>query len=172
VRHSPRRVYELRSIKVESWSSVVDEPTAKHRPDDWHVMPNSWLAYASAGFAVGTIDQLEPFHVSASVSVLGGPCSTLPTAVQFVALTHATPVNTRVPKPSGLGTIDHVAPFHRSMIVLPLSRKNVFDEPTAKQFVVDVHATLFSEVRSSLEFGLATSDHVVPFQRSTIVLLE
>ena len=63
------------------------------------------------------------------------------------------------------GAIDQTDPFHRSISVwLPPPA------PVAKHSVVDGHDTPNSWVFSTpASFGLATTDHDVPFQRSVSV---
>jgi hypothetical protein len=71
-----------------------------------------------------------------------------------------------LPGPFGLGTTDHAEPFHDSTNVcagpLPV-------EPTATQFVTEVHATPASKLCVGDGFGLGTTAQVVPFHHSVRV---
>ena len=111
-----------------------------------------------------------PFHCS----TIPGPVTVgpLPTATQFVDDSHAMPFKP-VPFESGLGlaTIDHLAPSQRSTSVL-LADDDVEELPTAKQLVVVGHDTSASELPDALAaLGLATIDHVAPFQCSISVFV-
>jgi hypothetical protein len=129
------------------------------------------------GFVVATINHFDPFQ--RSTSVRGGPnwkrpgvdCDE-PTAVQLVALAHETSASELKPRGRlGLGTIDHVLPFQRSINVAGSSGPPMSLKPTAKQLVALVHATLLSMLPEPIAgLGLVTIDHFVPFQRSINVL--
>jgi hypothetical protein len=71
-----------------------------------------------------------------------------------------------LPGPFGLGTTDHAEPFHDSTNdcagPLPV-------EPTATQFVTEVHATPASKLCVGDGFGLGTTAQVVPFHHSVRV---
>jgi hypothetical protein len=108
------------------------------------------------------------------VSVCVGPVDWKePTAMQPVVLVHATLVsvaNVRLPG-FGLTASDHAEPFQRSMSVFGLAP--VVTSPTAKQLVVLGHETLAKLLTPAPEgFGLETTDHCVPFQRSTRVFVD
>jgi hypothetical protein len=95
-----------------------------------------------------------------------------PTASQFTALVHDTPVKMLKTALAGLGVarIDHVEPFQRSANVL--LELGVEYEPTAKQLVALEHDTALRETSvAPIGVGVATIDHVDPFQRSTSDLL-
>jgi hypothetical protein len=69
----------------------------------------------------------------------------------------------------GLDMTDHDAPFQRSTSVFIADE--VSYQPTAKQLLVPGHDTPFNALRVAFSgFGLATTDHAVPFQRCTNVL--
>ena len=109
--------------------------------------------------------QRVPFHRSMTAGpVTVGP---VPTATQLVENLQATPFRPPlVGTEAGLPTIDHVAPFHRSI-------KAVVPElPTAKQLVVVGHDTSASELSvAPATFGLVLIDHFEPFQRSINVFV-
>ena len=82
-------------------------------------------AVDSEEVALDTIDPLVPFHRSTSVLGFVKSSLALPTAMQNVVLTHDTSASvfsssppTPVPTRFGLGTTDHVEPFHRVMNVI------------------------------------------------------
>src|SRR5437016_633898 len=129
-------------------------------------------ANGAAGFGLATTDHALPFHRSVSVVVASPRVPAVPTAKQNVALTHDAPDNElpSVEWPGrmrlGLGTIDHVLPFHRSVSVRAPSPLL----PTAKQLVVPVHDTSASALTAPPDgLGLGTIDHALPFHRSTSV---
>jgi hypothetical protein len=66
----------------------------------------------------------------------------------------------------GLGTTDHVVPFHDSIRVLlgPLTVRLWL--PTAVHAVAETHDTLERKLRVALGLGLGTTDHAVPFHDS------
>jgi hypothetical protein len=70
------------------------------------------------GLGVGLIDQVVPFHLSASVW-LALPVNDVPTATQYDEFTQDTANRWLSMTPSGLGDglIDQVAPFHTSTSV-------------------------------------------------------
>ena len=117
------------------------------------------------GIGLPSSVQRVPFHRSMTAGPLTvGP---LPAATQLVEDVQATPfrpplVGTEV----GLPTIDHFAPFHRSI------KTAVPELPTAKQLVDVGHDTSASELSvAPATFGLATIDHFAPFQRSINVVV-
>src|SRR5215469_251878 len=94
------------------------------------------LLLAAGLFTLGTIDHLAPFHDSISVSPPPVVVVESPTAVQAVADTHDTAERSPPARPLfGLGTIDHLVPFHDSTSVLPVRVRR----PTAVQSVADTH---------------------------------
>lgn len=113
------------------------------------------------------INHLLPFQCSTSVEPLPSPPT--PTAVQFVADTHDTPVSD--PSPDGLGDrmIDHLLPFRRSTSVEPR-----LPRPTAVQSVADTHDTpvsagLTATLPKSGGLGEGVIDQADPFHCSTSV---
>ena len=85
-----------------------------------------------------------------------------------MAAGQVTPLKTVPVDPEGVGlvTIDQLVPFQRSITVTVFAA--VVADPTAKQFVVLVHATPLKTVPvAAAGFGLATTDQLVPFHRST-----
>jgi hypothetical protein len=110
------------------------------------------------GLGVVWIDQLVPFHCSASVPVLE-----LPTAVHAVLDVHDTPESGA---PDGLGVvwIDQLVPFHCSASV------PVLELPTAVHAVLDVHDTPESQLEVAPDgLGVVWSDQLVPFHCSASV---
>ena len=119
------------------------------------------------GFGLTTVDHLAPFQCSTKVLNEAFSDSGLvaenPTAEQSVAVAHDTPTSTPSVDPVGLGlgTMDQLDPFQRSMSVA----ENVL--PTAKQLFADVHETPARPAPTSpAGCGLGTIDHVEPFHRS------
>ena len=117
------------------------------------------------GLGAVAIDQLVPFHCSASG--VGAEAEVeLPTAKQLVALVHETPFNALdvVPPGFGLAPIDHVEPFHCSTSVA--GPEAVVTLPTATQFVESTHATPPRVVSvAAAGTGIDSTDQVDPFQR-------
>jgi hypothetical protein len=146
---------------VNTWKDASNAPpTAKQFVALVHDTPDS-----KPDTAFPVIDHAMPFHRSMSVFELKRFSPTCPTAKQWVVLVHDTPKRELLePATEGLATIDHVAPFIRS-IKVPFP-----DLPTAKQLVVLVQETLASELLDApAGLGLATIDQLVPFQRSMSV---
>ena len=121
---------------------------------------------APLGLGVVWMDQLVPFHLSASVVVLVP--LTYPTAMHPVAV-HETPANWGDPPPPGLGVVCtvQVEPFHASASVV-CTPPEVARNPTASQLVVDVHDTPVRDIESA-DRGVAWMLHVVPFHVSARV---
>jgi len=147
-------------------------PTAKQLVILEHSTPPRSLFVASTGLGLATIAHVVPFHCSTNVDPRPLGPALKPTAKQLVVSTHDTPKSADWVAPLGLGlvTIAQVVPFQRSTNVFSTE----FDlSPTAKQLVVSTHDTASSSalVEPSVGFGLPTIDHLVPFQRSTNVLL-
>src|SRR6476646_9984222 len=119
------------------------------------------------GFGIGRIVQLVPFHRWTNVRQLFSAMY-VPTAMQLVALTHETPlrIDEVAPGGFGLGTIDQLPPFHRSIKVLVVVL--VEYEPTAKQLMVLAQDTPFNVATkfAGSMTGLGWVDQAVPFQRS------
>ena len=75
-----------------------------------------------AGFTGLAKLQTLPFHCSASGLTSVSPGPVMPTATQNEGPAHDTPSSSLLPAPAGfgLGTIDHVEPFHCSISVFSL----------------------------------------------------
>jgi hypothetical protein len=88
------------------------DPTAAHAWGELHEMLLRSLNTAPAGSRVGWIDQLFPFHSSASVP----PPYAYPTAVHTVSELQDTPSSWLGVDPFGSGvvSIDQLVPFHAS----------------------------------------------------------
>ena len=132
-----------------------------------HATPSKTVCVEPAGFGVVAIDQLVPFHFSTNDRSTPLTVES-PTAKQTVALVHATPLRSVTVEPVGFGLLEiaHVVPFQRSTSepVTPLTVAS----PTARQFVVLVHATpLRTVLPEPVGLGLLTIDQAVPFHRST-----
>jgi len=122
-----------------------------------------------------TIDHVLPFQRSISVVVADVWAENVwmePTAKHEVLVGHETEstAGTVVVVRVGPGTIDHAAPFQCSMNGSK-GKKPLEKEPTAKQFFAVAHATPANSLPpdASDGRGLGTTDHAVPFQRSTSV---
>jgi hypothetical protein len=115
--------------------SIRDPPTAMQAEAEVHDTPSR-----PPELGLGTTDQVVPFHCSIRDDTeKGAVCMVeLPTAVQAVADEHETATSLELPT-LGLGTIDHVDPFHCSMRV-EVTTLNSY-EPTAVQDVAEVHET-------------------------------
>ena len=100
----------------------------------------------------------------------------LPTAKQLAALAQETPCRSLTPGAEafgvglrlGLGTIDHVDPFQRSISV-PIS--SAWYMPTAKQFFALVQETALSVLGQLALFGLFRIAQLLPRHTSMSVLL-
>jgi hypothetical protein len=155
--------------KVEPKSETT-KPVVKQVVEVEHVTPINRVSSTPAGFGLGKTDHCVPFHNSIS-DVVVAPRSTSPTAKQRVAVLHATALSVgTVPLGmAGLVISDHAEPFHRSMMGADVG---LVMDPTAKQRV-PMHVTPCSMLTvEPTGFGLATTDHFVPFQCSTSVLIE
>ena len=149
--------------------SVPDVPTAMHIPVPAHATPDHFGTVAPGGVGLVTIDHAVPFQRSIKV-VWVVPVFVDPTAKQVVGSGHATAWRALVVAPDGFGlvTIDHAVPFHRSMSVLVV--EPVVENPTATQFVADVHLTERSRLDAApATLGVDCSAHVEPFQRTATV---
>src|SRR5207302_341629 len=85
-----------------------------------------------------------------------------------------TPLRLLSPQPGGLGlglgTIDQLMPFHRSMRGTTAPELLAMETPTAKQLVVPVHDTPYSALYLAPGgLRLGTIDQLVPLHRSTSV---
>ena len=126
------------------------------------------------GLTVVWIDQVVPFHLSASVKRPLVLLSKLPTAVHMVEEEHETAASWVNSDPAGLGVdrIVQVVPFQASarVTVLPPPPDGV-EDPTAMQAVALAHETPTRLL--SLEpatFGVGTMLQMVPFQLSASVV--
>jgi hypothetical protein len=132
-----------------------------------HDTPYRMFLLELPGFGIERIVQLVPFHRWTNVRQLFSEMY-VPTAMQLVALTQETPlrIDEVAPGGFGLGTIDQLPPFQRSIKVLVVVL--VEDEPTAKQLVVLAQDTPFNVATmfAGSMTGLGWVDHAVPFQRS------
>jgi hypothetical protein len=105
------------------------------------------------------------------------PCSArvfapeLPTAQQSELLTQATPERTLDVDRFGLGvgTIDHVAPFHCSARVGPIPVVWLEATPTAQQSEVLTQATPERKLTDEVVLGVGTMDQALPFHCSANV---
>ena len=170
------------SMSVDHCGPVKASPTATQLVGVEHDTPDSCVDFESAGFALVTWVHTVPFQCASSeYPPEAKEDAKLPTAKQLFALGHDTLDNVLKSAPGlGLFTIDHVAPFQRSMSVKvfvpsPEPPATLSSPPTAKQLVAVAHDTL--DRKSSLRMyggcsarlGLGTIDHLAPFQRSTRV---
>ena len=71
---------------------LVNCPTASHDDAVLHETSLSWLAVAPAGFGVLWMDQVPPFHTSATVSMVP-PLLKLPTASHDDAVLQEMPLS-------------------------------------------------------------------------------
>ena len=113
---------------------------------------------------------------------VAAPFCQAPTAKHGKPVKQETPLSSRSTEPagSGLGSIDQLVPFHRSMSVLAprvglLSsqphRNSADDWPTATQLELLAHDTSFRSVKWSPGGpGLVAIAQLNPFHRSTKVL--
>src|SRR4051812_34857855 len=95
------------STKPPNGSGLCVEyvPTAMHAVVVAHVTPLSWLETAPAGFGVDWIDQLVPFHASASVERVSAVFSYEPTATHEVLDAHRMPESSLDSAPLGFGVV-------------------------------------------------------------------
>jgi hypothetical protein len=134
-----------RCASVTSTSApLVKNPTAVQESTREHEIPANWPYVPPAGLGLRWIDQLVPFHRSASItSLLGRPMwYQSPTAVHDRRDGHDTAMSRLLVAPLGVGVrwIDQARPFHRSAKVLSLPARLV-EDPTAVQDRGDVHDT-------------------------------
>ncbi|MGO9876892.1 MAG: hypothetical protein ACLPVY_24215 [Acidimicrobiia bacterium] len=121
--------------------------------------------------ALGTTDQIVPFHRSISaLVVVSFPAS--PTAIQLAAEVQATLANvvTGACATFGVGTIDQVAPFQRSASVrdAPLNG-SIVTPPTAMQDVEVVQEMLWRTRPAGI--GVGTIDQSAPSHTSASAVL-
>jgi len=154
---------QLRPFHCSANTPTSEAPTAKHRVVLEQDTAVNVAADTPFGFGLATIDQLAPFQCSTNVlnDAFSEPVSVEenPTAEQSVALAHDTSESTPSTDPPGfgLGTIDQLVPFHRSINVA------VDVLPTAKQLVDDVHDTPARPAPPCpAGCGLGTTDHTDP----------
>jgi hypothetical protein len=134
-------------------------PTAMQADDEVQATPASALNFALAGFGVGWMRHLVPFHRSARVR----PLAEFPTAVQAERDVQDTPL--RNPPPAGFAVawISHLVPFHRSARVRPFAVP-----PTAVHAEREVHETLFRAPPPE-GLGVVWMRQAWPFHRSAKV---
>jgi hypothetical protein len=118
---------------------------------------------------VGTTDHFFPVQCSASGRSAAPTCRAAEPAAQHrVALGHQTPARPSAAKPVGSGSTvsDHFLPFQCSAIGSCLVDTRVA-APTAQQFSRAEQDTPLKNVSAEpATFGLAFSDHLLPFQCS------
>src|SRR5215469_10572352 len=122
------------SARVAKLGLVVEPPTASHALADVQETPLSPLLFAPLGFWVGWMDQLLPFHTSASVCVVELGVA-WPTASHELADVHEMLLSSPPPG-SGMVTTVQVLPLRTSD-----RRVLLFVRPTATQVPVDVQDT-------------------------------
>ena len=126
----------------------------------WHDTRASAPTAAPAGLGTATIDQLLPFHRSTKAPMLPAADARVPTAVQLTGEGHEIPLSEMVtPFGLGVGTIDQLLPFQRSVVDVPAA---VW--PTAKQVVTPQHDTAVSVPPA--RFGFGAIDQRLPSQCS------
>src|SRR5690349_371216 len=157
-----------------STSAVL--PTAKHAVASGQSTLTTWKKGEFAGLP--TIDHVAPFQCSSNAALWPPPDNEKesPTAEQSVAPEQATEMSSAsAPAGDGVGTIDHVVPFHCSASGLALSMFGssglpdpVYELPTAKHAEALVHATPLNPAPSwPAGNGVASIDHAPPVERST-----
>jgi hypothetical protein len=147
------------SARVKGWPDgvLVYDPTAMQEVETLHATPTRVLLLVPAGSGVGWTDQVVPFHRSSSVLLTLAALKESPTAVQAVALVHATAARELITEPSGLGVerIDQALPFHCSARVVT-AFEVLIEYPTATQAVGAVHDTPARKVlRAPTGLGVA-----------------
>jgi hypothetical protein len=136
-------------------------PTAMQADDEVQATPFRPLTFALAGFGVGWMRHVVPFHRSARVRPFAVP----PTAVQAEREVHETLLSVPPPVGLGVGWMRQLVPFHRSARVRPFAVP-----PTAVQAERDVHATLLSEP-PPVGLRVGWMRQLVPFHRSAKVAM-
>ena len=121
-----------------------------------------------AGLRLATIDQAEPFQNSVRVTGTDWRFVYEPTATQYDALTHETPLSPTLVPPFGGGCAGTAQrdPFQTSVSAQFISLLSVY-EPTATQCDALAHETALSTLDTApVRSGLGTTDHDEPFQNS------
>jgi hypothetical protein len=151
------------SARVAKLGLVNELPTASQELADVHETPASWLLAAPLTLAVDWMDQLLPFHTSASVVVVE-PVVDSPTASQALADVQETPLSELLVAPLGLGVdwMDQLLPFHTSASVCVVELGVAW--PTASQKLADVHEMVLS--RPPPGSGMVTTVQVLPLRTS------
>lgn len=158
-----------RSIKVDRVvpTNSSEKPTAKQLVVPLgHEMSENDRPLSPPGCGLARFDHVAPSHRCTTVS--SEAPSAAPTAKQRFALRHATPLRLGKLATVGVGEIAHFVPFQISMMLAQLFVDA--ENPVAKQRDALAHvAPLSALFVEPATFGLATTDHALPFQRSTSV---
>jgi hypothetical protein len=151
------------SARVAKLGPVSELPTASQELVDVHETPASWLLAAPLTLGVDWMDQLLPFHTSASV-VLVEPVVAWPTALHALQDVQDTPPDPLSFAPLGLGVdwMDQLLPFHTSASVCVVELGVAW--PTASQELADVHEMLLSSPPPGS--GTVTTVQVLPLRTS------
>ena len=145
----------------------MDCPTAVQAVAEEHATDARLLCIAPVRLRVAWIDQLVPFHRSASVNCALEVFTSFPTAAHTVAEEHDTPRRSPFTT-EGVASMDQLVPFHRSASACMLLAAVAC--PTAVQAVADVHETpLRALTEAPAGLGVAWMDQLVPFQDSASV---
>jgi len=146
------------------WDAVVKyAPVAMQADGEVQDTASRKLCTALAGFGVGWMVQVVPFHRSARVLPFAVP----PTAVQAEREGHHTLFSPPPPAGLGVGWIRQMWPFHCSASVT-MVRDLLVVAPTAVQAERAVQATPLRELDAAPGgLGAAWVRHVVPADRST-----
>jgi hypothetical protein len=93
-----------------------------HEVEERHDTEFSSVCTDVAGFTALATLQMVPFHCSTSGSTSVSPGPLMPAATQNEGPAQDTPLSSLLPAPVGfgLGTTDHVDPFHCSISVFSL----------------------------------------------------
>jgi hypothetical protein len=120
--------------------------------------------------ALGSMDQLVPFQVSAKAAIVGDAeltSTVLPTATQSVESAHEAPLSPlETPATFGLGRTDQVDPFQVSTKVWSRFDPELREDPTATQSLAAGQVTSWSRLACVPGPGLGTTDQVDPFHSS------
>jgi hypothetical protein len=144
-------------------------PTAKQVAVPAQATPDHFAAELPGGVGLVRMDHALPFQRSIRV-VCVLPVFVDPTAKQLVVAGHATAWSALVLAPEGFGlaVIDQDVPFQRSISVLVVDP--VVENPTATQFVDEVHLTDRSRLDvAPATFGVDCNAQLEPFQRTATV---
>lgn len=124
---------------------VPDAPTAMQKVA---LVQSTWLSTLPVvfGLVVGTTDQTEPFHISASVTTSLDALVAEPTAMQKLGPTQDTEVRLTFVSPEGFDevTMDQVDPFHISARLVVAGA--VPWEPTAMHMEEPLQETWLAEL--------------------------